>query len=172
MVYGIPECQFGKIGGAIMAINDHHLWKTRRAVSPAHRLSQLSPRRREIIRPALDDPRRFILLSVRDMATQLGTDPATTVRIARGLGFATYKEFQYYLHELSVVDATSLDTMQAGSAADSSLNSLMKAGLHQELKNFRALLNGVDLKSVEMVARRLWKARRILLLGGDAAACR
>jgi len=140
-------------------------------MSPADRLSQLSPRRREIIRPALEDPRRFVLLSVRDMAKQLGTDPATTVRIARGLGFATYKEFQYYLHELSVVGATSLDSMQSSSATDSSLNSLMQAGLNQELKNFRALFNGVDLRRLEKVARRLWKARRIVLLGGDAAAC-
>ena len=46
------------------------------------------------------------------MAKELGTDPATTVRIARGLGFESYKDFQYYLHELSVVRATSLDTMQ------------------------------------------------------------
>ncbi len=169
--YVIPEHQFAKIGGAAMADKNNRPWEARRAVSPADRLSQLSPRRREIIRPALDDPRRFVLLSVRDMARELGTDPATTVRIARGLGFATYKEFQYYLHELSVVEATSLDTMAAGSAPDSSVNSLMKAGLNQELKNFRAVLNGVDLRSLETVARRLWKARRILLLGGDAAAC-
>jgi RpiR family carbohydrate utilization transcriptional regulator len=103
------------------------------------------------------------------MAKELGTDPATTVRIARGLGFESYKDFQYYLHELSVVRATSLDTMQSSSSPDSSVNSAMQACLNQELKNFRALYGGLDLKSLEKVARRLWKARRILLLGGDAA---
>lgn len=140
-------------------------------VSPADRVSQLSPRRREIIRPALEDPRRFVLLSVRDMAKKLGTDPATTVRIARGLGFESYKEFQHYLHELSVVGATVLDAMQAASAQDSSVNSRMRTCLNQELKNFRTFYNGVDLERLEKVARRLWRARRILLLGGDFAAC-
>jgi DNA-binding MurR/RpiR family transcriptional regulator len=140
-------------------------------MSPADRISRLSPRRREIIRPALEDPRRFVLLSVRDMAKELGTDPATTVRIARGLGFASYKDFQHYLHELSVVRATSLDTMQSSSSPDSSLNSMMQACLNHELKNFRALYGGLDFTSLEKVARRLWKARRILLLGGDAATC-
>lgn len=140
-------------------------------VSQADRISRLSPRRREIIRPALEDPRRFVLLSVRDMARELGTDPATTVRIARGLGFESYKDFQYYLHELSVVRATSLDTMQSSSSPDSSVNSQMQACLNQELKNFRALYSGLDFNRLEKVARRLWKARKILLIGGDAATC-
>jgi RpiR family carbohydrate utilization transcriptional regulator len=153
-----------------MGRNGMHSLKMRPAVGPADRVARLSPRRREIIRPALEDPRRFVLLSVRDMARKLGTDPATMVRIARGLGFGSYKEFQYYLHELSVVGATSLDSMQAAPAQDSSINSRMRACLNQELKNFRTFYNGVDLKRVERAARRLWKARRILLLGGDFAA--
>lgn len=138
-------------------------------MSQVDRISRLSPRRREIIRPALEDPRRFVLLSVRDMAKELGTDPATTVRIARGLGFESYKDFQYYLHELSVVRATSLDTMQSGSSADSTVTAQMQACLNQELKNFRALYSGLDFNRLEKLARRLWKARRILLIGGDAA---
>lgn len=154
-----------------MRSNTNHSLKMRPELSPADRVSRLSPRRREIIRPALEDPRSFVLLSVRDMAKKLGTDPATTIRIVRGLGFQSYKEFQYYLHELSVMGATSLDAMQAASAHDSSVNSLMRACLNQELTNFRTLYNGVDLRRLEKVAHRLWKARRILLLGGDFAAC-
>jgi RpiR family transcriptional regulator, carbohydrate utilization regulator len=160
-------------------MNDHaairnrtaHFLKMRPAVGLADRVRQLSPRRREIIRPALENPRQFVLLSVRDMAKRLGTDPATTVRIARGLGFSSYKEFQYFLHELSVVGATALDAMQAASAHDSSVNSRMQTSLNQELKNFRTFYNSVDLRRLEKVARRLWKARRIVLLGGDFAAC-
>ncbi|HUO15706.1 MAG TPA: MurR/RpiR family transcriptional regulator [Verrucomicrobiae bacterium] len=140
-------------------------------MSQADRVSQLSARRREIIRPAFEDPRQFVLLSVRDMAKRLGTDPATMVRIARGLGFETYKQFQHYLHELSVVRSTSLDTMQSAAPADSSVKSLMRACLDQELKNFRSLYNGLDLNRVEAAARRIWKSRRIALLGGDAATC-
>lgn len=136
-------------------------------VSHAARASQLSPRRREIIRPALEDPRRFALLSVRDMARELGTDPATTVRIARGLGFKSYKEFQYYLHELAIVRGTSLDTMQARPAPDSGVKSAMQTCLNHELRNFRTVYSGLDLDRLEKIARRLWRARRILLLGGD-----
>jgi DNA-binding MurR/RpiR family transcriptional regulator len=141
------------------------------SMSPEDRVSQLSRRRREIIRPAIENPRQFVLLSVRDMAKKLGTDPATIVRIARGLGFGSYKEFQQYLHELSVVRLTSVDTMQTGFPPGSGVISRMQECLNQELKNFRALYNGLDLRRLEEVARRVWKAHRILLLGGDAAAC-
>jgi len=138
-------------------------------ISQTERLAQLSPRRREIIRPALEDPRRFVLLSVRDLAKKLGTDPATTVRIARGMGFESYKEFQIYLHELSVAHATSLELMRSA-PVEGSRTSLLRASLDHELKNLRALYNGLDLKRVVAVANRIWKARRVLLLGGDAAA--
>lgn len=154
-----------------MGSKPNHLPNGRASMSNADRLAHLSPRRREIIRPALEDPRQYVLLSVRDMAKKLGTDPATTVRIARGLGFESYKEFQYYLHELSVVRATSLDTMQAASATDSSVSTLLRECLQHDLKNFRGVYNGVDLDRLEKVARRLWTARRILVIGGDAATC-
>ena len=142
-----------------------------RLTTQAERIGRLSPRRREIVRPAFEDPRRFVLLSVRDMAEKLGTDPATMVRIAQNLGFESYKEFQHYLHELSVVRATSLDTLESSSTPDSSPTSVMQACLDQELKNIRALYSGLDLPRLQIVARRLWKAGRILIVGGDAAAC-
>src|SRR5260370_8760977 len=80
----------------------------------AERIDQLSIKRQEIIRPILEHPREYVLLSVRAMAARLHTDPATIVRIVRGLGFGSYPEFQRHLHELSLPHATSLDTIQPG----------------------------------------------------------
>src|SRR5580692_10555669 len=74
-------------------------------------IERLSTKRQEIIRPILEHPREFVLLSVRAMAKRLHSDPATIVRIVQGLGFATYREFQRHLHDLSLAFATSLDTM-------------------------------------------------------------
>src|SRR5881409_4515816 len=82
------------------------------------RIEHLSVKRQEIIRPILEHPREYVLLSVRAMAKRLHTDPATIVRIVRGLGFGSYREFQHHLHELSLAFATPVDTMQtsAGTA--------------------------------------------------------
>jgi RpiR family carbohydrate utilization transcriptional regulator len=57
--------------------------------SLAERIELLSAKRQEIIRPILEHPRDYVLLSVRAMAKRLRTDPATVVRIVRGLGFAS-----------------------------------------------------------------------------------
>src|ERR1700747_3463401 len=90
------------------------------AMHLGERIEQLSTKRQEIIRPILEHPREYVLLSVRAMAKRLHTDPATVVRIVRGLGFASYREFQHHLHELSLAFASPLDTLQAA-GRDSSM---------------------------------------------------
>jgi DNA-binding MurR/RpiR family transcriptional regulator len=83
--------------------------------------------------------------------------------------FESYKEFQIYLHELSVARATSLETMRSA-PGQGSTTSLLQASMDHELKNLRALYSVLDLKRLAVVAKRVWKARRVLLLGGDVAA--
>jgi RpiR family carbohydrate utilization transcriptional regulator len=137
-------------------------------LSLAERVAALSVRRREIIRPVLEHPRSFVLLSVRDMAARLGSDPATIVRIARSMRFASYKALQQYLHELSIANATSLDTMQSG-PRDASVAGTIRDSLESDMRNLNALRNSLDLARVARVAQRVYGARRILLLGGDLA---
>jgi DNA-binding MurR/RpiR family transcriptional regulator len=134
----------------------------------AERIEQLSVKRQEIIRPILEHPREYVLLSVRAMAKRLRTDPATIVRIVRGLGFGSYREFQRHLHELSLAFATSLDTMQAGSR-DSSMPSHVSESLEQDLKNLQGLKNSLDAQRLVALAKRFHEARRIVILAGDLA---
>src|SRR6266436_3382086 len=134
----------------------------------AERIDQLSIKRQEIIRPILEHPREYVLLSVRAMAKRLQTDPATIVRIVRGLGFASYREFQRHLHELSLAFATSLDTMQSGSR-DVSMPAHVRDSLEQDLKNVQGLKNSLDARRLVTLAKRFYAARRIVLLAGDLA---
>ena len=138
------------------------------AIHLAERISQLSIKRQEIIRPILEQPREYVLLSVRAMAKRLRTDPATAVRIVRGLGFGSYREFQRHLHELSLAFATSLDTMQPG-GRDVSMPSHVRDSLEQDLKNLHALKNSLDARRLVALAKRFYDSRRIVLLGGDLA---
>ena len=129
----------------------------------------LSPKRQELIRPVLEHPRGYVLLSVRGLSRKLGTDPATTIRIVQGMGFASFLEFQRYLHELSILHATSLELMQNSSARDSNIPAHMRETLERNLKNLQTLRHSLDFQRVAALARRIYKARRILLLGGDLA---
>lgn len=135
----------------------------------AARLTNLSDRRQQIIRPVLANPRQFVLLSVRDMAKALSTDAATMVRIVKGMGFENYRAFQHHLHEASIAYATSLDTMQAGMAGKNGAAALAHESIEQDLKNLSALRSSVELEQITAIAARVHSARRILIFGGDAA---
>jgi RpiR family carbohydrate utilization transcriptional regulator len=135
----------------------------------AERIDQLSIKRQEIIRPILEHPREYVLLSVRALAQRLGTDPATIVRIVRGLGFDSYREFQHHLHELSLAFATSMDTMQSAGPVVG-IPVYIRESLEQDVKNLQGLKNSLDARRLVALAKRLYGARRILLIAGDLAS--
>ena len=135
----------------------------------AARLANLSGRRQQIIRPVLVNPRRFVLLSVRDLAKALGTDAATVIRIVRGMGFENYRAFQHHLHDASIAYATSLETMQASVAGKNGSAKGARESIDQDLKNLTALQNSADYKQISEIADRIHNSRRILVFGGDAA---
>jgi DNA-binding MurR/RpiR family transcriptional regulator len=136
---------------------------------PSELLQDLSPRRRELIRPVLDRPRDYVLMSVRRLAETLQADAMAVLRAIRGMGFDGYAEFRRYLHELALVQATQLDTMQSGLARDSDVPAHLRESLALDSNNLAALRHTLDFGRLEAVATRLYEARRIVLLGGDLA---
>ena len=134
------------------------------------RLGNLTAKRQEILRPVLEHPRGFVLLSVRAMAKRLHTDPATIVRIVRVLGFANFREFQKHLHDLSIAFATSADTMQTANSS-SGRYAYIGASIDQDLKNLQGFKNSLDAARLNDLAKRLYSARRIVLLARDLASC-
>jgi DNA-binding MurR/RpiR family transcriptional regulator len=133
------------------------------------RIDELSTKRQEIIRPILEYPREYVLLSVRALAKRLGTDPATIVRIVHGLGFANYRQFQHHLHELSLAFATSLDTMQHASSGDGP-DAPVRNSLFRDLKNLQGLKNSLDPQRFTPLAKRVYAARRMVVIAADLAA--
>jgi DNA-binding MurR/RpiR family transcriptional regulator len=133
------------------------------------RIAKLTAKRQEILRPVLEHPRGFVLLSVRAMAKRLDTDPATIVRIVRVLGFGSFREFQKYLHDLSIAFATSADTMQAG-PPQRGRHSYVADSIERDLKNLHGLKNSLDAARLTELAKRMYASRRIVLLAGDLAA--
>jgi DNA-binding MurR/RpiR family transcriptional regulator len=139
-------------------------------LSLSSRLDLLSPKRRETVRPAVEHPRDFVLMSIRALADRLKTDPATMVRIVRAMQFGSYREFQHYLHELSIAHATSIDTMKTIRAGSVSVRGQARASLEQDQRNLEALMQGLDPARIAMLAKRIYKAHRIVVIGGDLAS--
>src|SRR5439155_21059724 len=139
-------------------------------INVQERLSKLTAKRQEILRPVLEQPRGFVLLSVRDMAKRLNTDPASIVRIVRVLGFANFREFQKHLHDLSIAFATSADTMPTGGSARDGRHSYVADSIERDLKNLHALKNTLNSGRLDELAKRIYAARRIVILVADLAA--
>jgi RpiR family carbohydrate utilization transcriptional regulator len=137
-------------------------------ISLQERLGKLTAKRQEILRPVLEHPRGFVLLSVRAMAKRLSTDPATVVRIVRVLGFSSFREFQKHLHDLSIAFATSADTMQAVSSERGHF-SFVSDSIERDLKNLQGLKNSLDPSRLTELAKRMYASRRIVVLAGDLA---
>jgi len=134
------------------------------------RISGLSPKQQELIRPILEDPRSFLFLSIRALARKLHTDTATLLRATRGMGFSGYPDFRRYVHELTIAHATSLDSMLSSAGADSDIPAHVRDSLDQDQKTFLGLRNILDTKQLARLAQRTWSARRVILLGGDLAS--
>lgn len=139
------------------------------SLSFGERIARLHKKRQELIRPVQENPRQYVLLSVRALAQKLGTDPATVTRIVQGLGFESYRDFKSYLHELAIATATSLQGLQATAPGDSNTVSEARRALEQDLQNLHALRNTLDMERLISVSEKIYRARKILLLGGDMA---
>jgi DNA-binding MurR/RpiR family transcriptional regulator len=129
----------------------------------------LSPKRQELFRPVLENPREYVLLNVRELAKKLKVDPATALRVALKMGFGRYREFQHYLHELSVSRATSLDTMETSKTKGSDLSAHVREAVDVDVRNLQKFRNALDTERIAAVAKRIHRARRIIILGGDLA---
>jgi DNA-binding MurR/RpiR family transcriptional regulator len=136
---------------------------------PSELIRGLSPRRRELIRPVLDRPRDYVLLSIRKLGQAVGADAMAVLRAIRGMGFDGYGEFRRYLHELALAQATQLDTIEPGLARNPDVAARLRESLSRDSNNLLALRHTLDASRIEALAARLHGARRIVLLGGDLA---
>ena len=136
--------------------------------SLASLIQRLGPKRQEIVRPLLEQPRGYVLLSLRDLAEKLHSAPATLLRIVREMGFSSYHDFRRYLHELSVAQATSLDVMES-TAAGAGLIGNVQESLNHDQANLRGLRHSLDLERIPKLTSRLCEAHKILVIGADMA---
>jgi DNA-binding MurR/RpiR family transcriptional regulator len=135
----------------------------------SRRLEFLPAKRHESIKPVFERPNEYVLLSLRQAARKLGEDPSTLLRALKRLGFRRYGDFRTYLHERSVALATSLETAHQ-SPQRSGILGLIESSVDCDLKNLREVRDGLNADRILSVAKKLWAARRILIIAGDMTA--
>lgn len=136
----------------------------------AEMVQRLTSRRRELIRPVLDEPRPYVLLSLRGLARKLSSDPATVLRTIQAMGFKRYHDFQHYLHDRSIAFSTSLDAWLQHEAT-SGTPRLVQGSFDRDIQNLRQLRSAMDPERLVAIAKKLYATRRILLIAGDVVGC-
>jgi len=135
---------------------------------PYDLLQGLSQRRRNIIAPVFERPRNYVLLTIRALAVELGSDPATTLRIVRSMGFGGYRDFQRYLHELSLALTTPLERFQE-LTEKSGVAAQVENVIELDASNIELLRSRLDIESLVTLASEMEEADRLLVFGGDLA---
>ncbi len=97
-------------------------------------------------------------------------DPATIVRTIQALGYERYTDFAADLRAHFVARLTPYRILQATTREKGSAADHVRHSLERDLGSVSRLLNAVDPERILDAARRIHRARRILVVGADLAA--
>jgi DNA-binding MurR/RpiR family transcriptional regulator len=132
-------------------------------------LDRIHETRREMMRPVFERPRDYVLLNIREFGQRLQVDAATVSRTVTAMGFRGYRDFQKYLHQLSIAHSTALERMRTANSASTTLEDRLRETLQGAVHNLEAVCHSVDVDRLKKLADRFYGARRIYILVGDLA---
>ena len=132
--------------------------------------SNLNASRSRLIRNILDHAEENYFLSSRALAKRYGVDKATIVRSVQMLGYERYAEFAADLRSHFVSRLTPYTLMKAAARERRSVADHVEHSFEVEAHNLQALRSQLDANQVIRLAKRLNRARRILVIGVDFAA--
>jgi DNA-binding MurR/RpiR family transcriptional regulator len=132
--------------------------------------SQLALSRQQLLRAILDSPEETYFLSSRELAKRYDVDAATIVRTIQELGYERFADFAADLRRHFIMRLTPYTVMRASAQEKRSLGDHIRHSLERDLENLSNLKTKLDARQVEDLARRIHRARRILVVGVDYAA--
>lgn len=131
--------------------------------------SKLSARRRELVESILQSAEDTYYLSSRKLAQRYGVDAATIVRTIQVLGYEQFADFASDLRSYFVTRITPYQTLKSATREGGSVERHVENSLEMDQANFEALRRSVSPERVVELARRLDKARQVVVVGVDLA---
>src|SRR5580765_2773325 len=130
----------------------------------------LNSSRRQLLQEVLENAEENHFLSSRALAKRYAVDKATIVRSIQVLGYKKFADFAADLRAHFVSRITPYTLMKSAAREKRSIADHVEHSLEMELDNLQALRSSLDAASVIDMAKRLNRARRILVVGVDFAA--
>ncbi|HEY7785619.1 MAG TPA: MurR/RpiR family transcriptional regulator [Pyrinomonadaceae bacterium] len=132
--------------------------------------SALSGSRRELIRAILDNHEETFFLSSREMAKRYKVDAATIVRSVQALGYERFADFAADLRQHFVNHITPYTVLKAETQEKRSVRDQVLHCLERDAESLSILRSSLDADRAVDLAKRIHRARRILVVGVDLAA--
>jgi DNA-binding MurR/RpiR family transcriptional regulator len=149
---------------------DRKSWMTNLENRLAQAQSNLNTSRTRLLQAILDNADDNYFLSSRALAKRYDVDKATIVRSIQALGYDRYAEFAADLRSHFVSRITPYTLMKSAAREKRSIADHVEHSLEMDLHNLQALRSTLHAQDVIQLARRLHRARRIMVIGVDFAA--
>lgn len=136
----------------------------------AHAQPALNASRNRLLQEVLHNAEENHFLSSRALAKRYAVDKATIVRSIQVLGYKKYADFAADLRAHFVSRITPYTLMKSAAREKRSIADHVEHSLEMEVHNLQSLRSSLDAVSVVDMAKRMNRARRILVVGVDFAA--
>jgi DNA-binding MurR/RpiR family transcriptional regulator len=149
---------------------DRKPWMTALEQRLAQAQTELNSSRRQLLQAILDNADDNHFLSSRSLAKRYQVDKATIVRSIQALGYKRYAEFATDLRAHFISRITPYTLMKSAAREKRTVAGHVEHSLEMDLHNLQALRSTLDANNVIQMAKRMGRARRILVVGVDFAA--
>jgi DNA-binding MurR/RpiR family transcriptional regulator len=149
---------------------DRKSWMTALESRVTQAEPSLNSSRSKLIRAILDSAEDNYFLSSRTLAKRYEVDKATIVRTIQALGYERYADFVADLRAHFVSRITPYTLMKSAAREKRSIADHVEHSLDMDINNLQTLRSRLDADHVIQLAKRLNRARRIMVVGVDFAA--
>ncbi len=129
----------------------------------------LSPKKRRVADFILKDYKKVFLMTARKIAEECNVSEPTIIRFAVDLGFSGYMEFVQYMKGLLHIELTAVERLVKASEQADEMGTLDKY-CQNAINNLKNLKNYVSEKDLEKVAKTIYKAKTVYVVGYRASA--
>lgn len=129
----------------------------------------LSPKKRRVADFIIKDHKKVFLMTGREIAEKCQVSEPTIIRFANDLGFSGYMEFVQYMKGLLHIELTAVERLQKASQQPEERNTL-DMYCQNTIDNLENLRNSVSEKDLKKVARTIYKAETVYVVGYRASA--
>ena len=125
---------------------------------------KLTPKGRILGNYILENPRKVIFMTIKELSSACGVSEATVVRFVGQLEYSGYGPFIQDLRDIIDTKLTMLDRMDLTNLERPGADQLRRV-VHEEIDNLKSLFESVDLDTVGRIVRLLNESTSIIVIG-------